>query len=284
MKDIILFKLYFVVLFSFSNSFGQSHFIENKGQFPSNVIAKKKIPGGALFVEEGKFSFSFYDQIQLKNHHNRSLLSDNIEFHSYTFSFKNKSKNITSFFLDKTEYIENYYLGSKENWVTNAGAYKQILQKNIYAGVDLKIYSIEGLLKYDLYLSKGANFRDIKIKYHGQDKIELKKGNLIISTSVNNVTEFKPFAYQTIDGKKNEVACDFILKKNTVSFNFPNGFNSEYALVIDPTLMFSTYSGSISDNFGYTATYDNLGYLYSGSTAFGVDYPVSDMPLYLLSF
>ena len=275
MKNIILFKLYFVVLFSFSNSFGQSHFIENKGQFPSNVIAKKKIPGGALFVEEGKFSFSFYDQIQLKNHHNRSLLSDNIEFHSYTFSFKNKSKNITSFFLDKTEYIENYYLGSKENWVTNAGAYKQILQKNIYAGVDLKIYSIEGLLKYDLYLSKGANFRDIKIKYHGQDKIELKKGNLIISTSVNNVTEFKPFAYQTIDGKKNEVACDFILKKNTVSFNFPNGFNSEYTLVIDPTLMFSTYSGSISDNFGYTATYDNLGYLYSGSTAFGVDYPVT---------
>ena len=275
MKNIILFKLYLIVFFSFTNSFGQSYFIENKGQFPSNVIAKKKIPGGALFVEQGKFLFSFYDQIQLKNHHNRSLLSDNIKFHAYSLSFKNRAEKIPSFFLEKKDYIENYYIGLKENWASHASAYGQILQKNIYEGIDLKIYSIEGTLKYDLYLSKEADFRKIKIKYNGHDKIELRKGNLIISTSVNNITELKPFAYQIIDGKKNEVACDFILKNNTVSFNFPHGFNPEYNLVIDPSLVFSTYSGSISDNFGYTATYDDLGYLYSGSTAFGVDYPVT---------
>ena len=115
MKNIILFKLYLIVFFSFTNSFGQSYFIENKGQFPSNVIAKKKIPGGALFVEQGKFLFSFYDQIQLKNYHNRSLLSDNIKFHAYSLSFKNRAEKIPSFFLEKKEYIENYYVGLKEN-------------------------------------------------------------------------------------------------------------------------------------------------------------------------
>ncbi|MFB6306340.1 MAG: hypothetical protein ABEH43_05030, partial [Flavobacteriales bacterium] len=40
-------------------------------------------------------------------------------------------------------------------------------------------------------------------------------------------------------------------------------------------MIFSTYSGSFSDNFGYTATYDSKGFLYSGSTAFGDNYPVT---------
>ena len=40
-------------------------------------------------------------------------------------------------------------------------------------------------------------------------------------------------------------------------------------------LEFSTYSGSTADNFGYTATYDNYGFLYSGSTVFGVGYPTT---------
>ena len=65
------------------------------------------------------------------------------------------------------------------------------------------------------------------------------------------------------------------MRKNKLRFEFPNGYNQNIDLIIDPTLIFSTYSGSISDNFGYTATYDNQGYLYSGSTAFGVDYPVT---------
>jgi gliding motility-associated-like protein len=65
------------------------------------------------------------------------------------------------------------------------------------------------------------------------------------------------------------------LTGSTISFNFPNGYDTSLELYIDPELIFSTYSGSFSDNFGYTATYDTEGYLYSGSSAFGNDYPVT---------
>ena len=60
-----------------------------------------------------------------------------------------------------------------------------------------------------------------------------------------------------------------------LSFNFPEGYDENYELIIDPILEFSTYSGSTIDNFGYTATYDNFGFLYSGSTTFGVGYPTT---------
>ena len=39
-------------------------------------------------------------------------------------------------------------------------------------------------------------------------------------------------------------------------------------LVIDPVLVFSSYSGSTSDNWGFTATYDNLGHAYGGGAQF----------------
>jgi gliding motility-associated-like protein len=66
-----------------------------------------------------------------------------------------------------------------------------------------------------------------------------------------------------------------VLNGNIVSFNFPNGYDKNKELIIDPTLMFSTYSGSFSNNFGYTATFDRDGFLYSGSTAFGTQYPTT---------
>ena len=65
------------------------------------------------------------------------------------------------------------------------------------------------------------------------------------------------------------------MKKNILSFDFPEGYNRNYELIIDPILEFSTYSGSTTDNFGYTATYDNFGFLYAGSTTFGAGYPTT---------
>jgi hypothetical protein len=109
MKNIIYIKLYLLVLASFSYNvlFPQSYFIENKGQYPFNVIAKKKLEGGALFIEKGKLTFSFYDQLQLADYHKRKISREKINCHSYTISFKNKTNNIVCNFFEKTRYKEN---------------------------------------------------------------------------------------------------------------------------------------------------------------------------------
>jgi PKD repeat protein len=43
-------------------------------------------------------------------------------------------------------------------------------------------------------------------------------------------------------------------------------------LIIDPTLIFFTYSGSHADNWGFTATYGKDGSFYGGGIAFGEDF------------
>ena len=250
-------------------------FIENKGQFLSNVIAKKNVFGGALFIEKAKLTYCFYNQEQLKKFHNKVSEESNIDLHAYSVDFINANKNIETQLLDKSLFFENYFLGQPNSWAKNVAHFNTVMQKNIYDGIDLIFYNNSESIKYDLIVKANSNPNDIIMKYAGHNRISINNGNLIVTTSVNTVTELKPYAYQLIDNDTVEVVCNYSLRKNKLRFEFPNGYNQNIDLIIDPTLIFSTYSGSISDNFGYTATYDNQGHLYSGSTVFGVDYPVT---------
>jgi hypothetical protein len=194
MKNIIFLKLYLTLAFFLiiNNLLAQEGFVKNNGQFPVNVIAKKKLSGGALFVERGKLSFSFYNQKQLKKFHDHKNTDSKISFHSYRILFKNISKNITISYNNKYDYVENYYLGEKQNWVSSVPVFNEVLQQKIYKGIDLKIYNHHNNLKYDLILSKDADVRDVIMKYEDVESLILVNGSLHIQTSVNTIKKCDP--------------------------------------------------------------------------------------------
>ena len=253
----------------------QNPFIENKGQFPKQVEAKIKLPSGALFIEEGRLIYAFYSGEELAAIHNLRSTNNKIDAHAYVMDFVGSNTDVLTEFLGESKYHENYFLGDRSSWKTNVKSYKKIIQKNIYKGVEVHYYIEKNKLKYDILFAPKTPTKQVQIKYKGVEDIRLENGNLKTITSVNIITEKKPYAYQIINGNKIDVPCFYKLKKNIVSFDFPEGYNKNFPLIIDPVLEFSTYSGSTADNFGYTATYDNFGYLYAGSTAFGVGYPTS---------
>lgn len=109
----------------------------------------------------------------------------------------------------------------------------------------------------------------------GQSKLALKKGRLHIYTEVNHVIEDEPFVYQVIDGERVLVDAEYVLEGDRLSYQINDSYDKSLPLVIDPTLIFSSYSGSFSNNFGYSATFDAQGFLYSGSSAFGNQYPTT---------
>ena len=269
-------RLLSIVFFFFGfNVKSQNSFIENKGQFPENIKAKVNLPSGSLYIQEGALTFAFYSSQELKDRHDLISNSDYISAHAYKMSFLNYNKNISTYLYDSSQFYENYFVGEKSLWATDVRSFKSLLQKNLYKGIDIKYYVENNQFKYDLLIAPNANTDQIKILYNGIDKIFLDNKNLKITTSVNEIIEYKPYAYQLINNIKVDVTCYYVLKGNELTFAFPNGFNTDIALIIDPILEFSTYSGSTTDNFGYTATYDNYGFLYSGSTAFGTGYPTT---------
>ena len=94
----------------------------------------------------------------------------------------------------------------------------------------------------------------------------------MLETPVGTITETAPYAYILETGKP--VRCEFILENGRVGFKV--GYYAKgKTLVIDPTLVFSSFSGSLADNWGYTATYDAQGNLYGGGIVFDAGYPTS---------
>ena len=91
--------------------------------------------------------------------------------------------------------------------------------KNLYNDIALRIYEKKGHLKYDFILKAGAE-NNIQINYQGQNNISInEKGELVIATTLGQVIEEKPYAYQIINGKEIKVKCNFQLKNNALSFS-----------------------------------------------------------------
>ena len=105
---------------------------------------------------------------------------------------------------------------------------------------------------------------------------------MVIQTSLGNVIEQAPMAYQKINDTIKEIKCTYSLRKNTIKYSFPEGYDKSKELIIDPILIFSTYSGSTANNWGQTATYDNSGHLYAGSISFSIGYPTTLGPFQAL--
>ena len=74
------------------------------------------------------------------------------------------------------------------------------------------------------------------------------------------------------EGKIIEIECAFVLNQDVLTYAIGD-YDSDVELIIDPELIFATYSGSTTDNFGMTATYayDRKGY--SAGTIYGNTYP-----------
>lgn len=255
------------------------HFVENKGQWPLEVKFGCEQENGHVFLEKEGFTFHYYDLSSIREIHNNGLTPKKGEIKAKGHVFKQRFIS-SSPQLSYGKGIRNtrysYFLNSnEEQWGKDCRSYREVHYRQMYPLVDLMYYSHDFQLKYDWIVKAGGNADVIRWVYEGIDGLTLEDGRLFIQTSIGQLIEQKPLAYQMIQGKKVLVACSFEIKNGMVGFDFPNGYNKAYDLVIDPVLVFSTYSGSTADNFGYTATYDSEGNLYSGSSAFGQGYPTT---------
>lgn len=256
-------------------------FTENAGQWENNILFRAQLDGGALFLERDGLTFDFYDKVKYRRLHHGALAKGEyadlaINCHSYKINFEGGNTNPEIIKSQSGTDYENFFLGSDtKKWKSGVKNYHQIWLKEVYNGIDYEVITTTQGIKYNFHVKKNANAEKIKMTYSGVDKLKLKDGNLILKLEVNTIVEQKPYAYQVINGSIKQVACHYKLVGNSLSFYFPNGYDKNYDLIIDPILVFAAQSGSTADNFGMTATYDAQGNLYAGGTAFNTGYPVT---------
>lgn len=295
LKIISIFSFLFSSFFSFGQEINYQHdityaFIENKGQWDPAVLFKSKFDGGNLWIQNNKFVFHFQDFSGTQAAHgNTNLKQEDLEKIKNRqtvvhLNFKNSNEFRIAEKLNPSSNYYNYFIGNdKSKWASNVRGFNEAKIKNIYKGVDLKLIEDNSNLKYEFHIYPQASPSAIQLEFVGQEKIYIdKNGDLHIQTEIGEVLEEKPYTYQIINGKIKEIRCSFKIDQNIVSFELGEYDKSEI-LIIDPTLVFATYSGSVTDNFGMTATYAHNGEAYSGGTVFGNQYPTPDNSAFEIS-
>jgi len=255
-------------------------FTENKGQWDTDILYKGKFYGGNVFLKSNEITYLFYPKEGLKElyhkkHHN-SNFDTSLTYHAMNMKFLNANPQPIISQIDSNLFYENYFIGKdQKHWASHVKSYKQILYNQLYNHIDLKTLSSKNNFRYDFVLHPGAAINDIAILWEGDDGLQIKDGKLIINTAVGEVYQTAPYAYQVINGRKKSVACQYVLEKSILKFKITESYDKSLDLIIDPTLVFATYTGSLSDNFGMTATYDNSGNAYTAGICFGNQYPTT---------
>ena len=278
MKRISLILLFIITSEIF---FGQGsssvQFIENKGQLSENIDYKLPLNAGNIYFEGNCITYNLFEKGKIsKIRHGDSTVSPIINGHSYKTHLVGANTNYNKKGRSMTSNYYNYFVGNNsEKWASEVRAYKQIEYTNIYDSINMVVYQKNEHLKYDFIVKPGSNPSLINLFYEGMESVSLLNGHLLIKTSIGNVIEQSPYAYQLINDQEIKVKCNYSLHNDTLSFNFSDGYDSSKTLIIDPILIFSTYTGSTADNWGFTATYDDLGNMYVGGIAFDIGYPVT---------
>lgn len=255
-------------------------FIQNLNQWDSKVLFQLSIQNSTLFFEKNCITHLVLDpkglEMRAKAKFDPKIEVGPIKAHAYQVQFLNSSSTVEVVGSEKHDFYHNYYLGDDPTkWAANVPVYKTLTYKNLYPGIDLVYYDQANLLKYEYVVAPGTSPSQIQAQYNGDVKLEIKNGVLLIKTSVGEVSELRPVAYQ-IDakGEKKSISCNYKVKKNIMTFEL-GAYDPSLPLVIDPTLIFSTFTGSTANNFGFTATYDLDGNMYGGGIAFSNGYPVT---------
>ncbi|MFY0672461.1 MAG: PKD domain-containing protein [Bacteroidia bacterium] len=272
-RSLVALVLFAFISFDLS---AQINFIENKGQWPQQVIAKSQMGGSAIWIENQGLTYQFWDYEKIAKFHQRTAKDSIVNFHTVKLNFKGANPRPYIQKNQAQETLHNYYLGSdKTKWASGALAYHQITLVNIYPNIDLQIDADEKGFKYSFIVHAGGNYENIKTEILGADDIFLQEGALNISTTLEGIKEEAPLTY--LGDYSNQIASSFELTGNILSYKIGDyNKSSGRDLVIDPSVVFSSLSGSNDiDNWGFTATYDEDGNALTGGTVYGLGYPTS---------
>jgi gliding motility-associated-like protein len=275
------------MFFLVENASAQMEFVQNKGQWNDKIKFKGDFSTGSFFLENKGFTVVLNkpeDLIRRKefSHGNTNKSLKNISptdltLHSFAYNvtFLGAAANAQRIPDKPLSIYKNYFVGNNEkNWASDCKVYYAVTYKNVYPNIDIRYYTTQDKLKYDFIVHPGGNPAAIAMRYDGVSSLSVKKKELIIGTSVGEVKELEPYTYQTNVSKKSDVVTKYVVRDNVVTFDVGN-YDPSATLVIDPQIIFCSFTGSSADNWGYTATPGIDGSFFAGGVVDGNGYPTT---------
>ncbi|MCL6599008.1 MAG: SBBP repeat-containing protein [Alicyclobacillus macrosporangiidus] len=177
----------------------------------------------------------------------------------------------------------NYFIGDDSTkWVTDLPTYHEVVYRELWPGIDLLFTGKSGRLKSEFIVQPGANIEDIRLRYRGAERLSLDEaGNLEIHTPYGILLEERPVSMQEIEGQQVPMPSSFLLQKDqdgewVYGMQVGHDFDTRYPLIIDPTLIYSTYLGGSDFDEGIGIAVDISGSAYVTGATSSLDFPTQN--------
>ena len=151
---------------------------------------------------------------------------------------------------------------------------KEITLRNVYSGVDLRLYSAQnGVLEFDWIVAHAQDYAQIRIAATGQDGIIFNgDGSATFDLRYNDLTMKMPETYQVIDGVKHQLGARMVAgeKPGEIRYELTGNIVADQPLVIDPNVAWSTYfelNDPAFDSYLYAIAINANGVYCAGWTA-----------------
>ena len=246
-------------------------FIPNHGQTDPSVRFHVKGPGHTIFFADDEVVFSA-GQVAADG----ETATDVVRM---AFVGANPSPTLET--MGALPGVVNFYIGSQpSDWQNNVPTYGAVAYRDLYPGIDLVYRGSEGRLKSEFIVAPGSDPGSIRLAYTGVMAMSIRvDGALVLQTDMGELIETAPFLYQQINGHRREVAGSYLLL-DAAQVGFSIGaYDMAYPLVIDPTLVYSTYIGGSRLDSPTDLAVDSSGSAYVTGGTSSNDFPTVNAAL-----
>ncbi|MFL0499071.1 DUF7948 domain-containing protein, partial [Priestia megaterium] len=175
------------------------------------------------------------------------------------------------------------YLKEKDStaWQTDIPTFQEIVYPELWPGIDLVFKNKKKNIKYEFIIQPDAKVEDIQFTYAGAEKLSIdEQGNLLIHTPSGKIIDERPVSYQEKDNRQVPISSSFHLHFDdkegyVISFKIEDDYDSNYPLIIDPGLTYSTYLGGTASEDGSGIAVDTGGNVYVAGSTQSADFPTT---------
>ena len=175
---------------------------------------------------------------------------------------------------DRLPGIVNEFHGSDPRlWRKGIPTFGRVTARGVYRGIDVAYHGRQGVLEYDFVVAPGADPSEIALGFPDARSVRVDgSGGLLVRLADVVARQPKPRVYQDVAGRRRAVDGRFAVRADGLVTFALGAYDHRRAVVIDPTVAYSTYLGGGGEDLAFDVVVDasHSAYLvgYSSSTDF----------------
>jgi hypothetical protein len=251
-------------------------FVPNLGQWPHCARYVARIGAMTVFLEEQGWTFTMVErtgeQKQEKENENELVRGAAVRM---AFAGAQVAELVAA---EQLPGRHHYFLGNDPTkWRSEVPLYRSVHYRDVHPGVDVRAREHDGHFEYDLLLQPGAELGPVEITVEGIDRMHLDQdGALVFDTRLGPVRMPVPLSWEEGPcGEKIPITCRYVVRGND-RFGFEAlDRRPDWALVVDPGLVWSTFLGGGNNDVATSLALDAQGAVTVAGFTDSIDLPTT---------